>query len=63
MGLCGSSLSEEEKASRALSQQAEADHNAEKRKIKLLLLGTLLLVPRACLQLWSARTLNRGKNP
>ena len=40
MGLCGSSLSEEEKASRALSQQAEADHNAEKRKIKLLLLGT-----------------------
>ncbi len=39
MGLCGSSLSEEEKASRALTQQANADHAAEKRKIKLLLLG------------------------
>jgi hypothetical protein len=43
MGLCGSSLSEEEKASRALTQQAQADHAAEKRKIKLLLLGVCQL--------------------
>jgi hypothetical protein len=48
MGICGSSLSEEEKASRALSAQAQADHAAEKRKIKLLLLGTGAGGPSGC---------------
>jgi len=39
MGLCGSKVTEEEKASRALQASHEAEVTAEKRKIKLLLLG------------------------
>jgi len=39
MGGCGSKVSEEEKASRALQAEHEAHHKEEKRKIKLLLLG------------------------
>lgn len=39
MGLCGSSLSPEQKMSKSLDAQAEADFAADRRKIKLLLLG------------------------
>jgi hypothetical protein len=39
MGLCGSKVTEEEKASRALQAEHENQFNEDKRKIKLLLLG------------------------
>lgn len=40
MGGCGSKVTEDEKASRALQAVHEAEFNEDKRKIKLLLLGT-----------------------
>jgi hypothetical protein len=43
MGGCGSKVTEDEKASRALQAVHEAEFNEDKRKIKLLLLGAAVL--------------------